>query len=68
MRLFEHANYKFIEKRKTLYVVSAILILTGIGGMIVNVATQVVCFRTPKMNLIRQGAQRYLTAPNDTRL
>ncbi len=37
MRLFEHANYKFIEKRKTLYVVSALLILVGIGGMIANV-------------------------------
>ena len=37
MRLFEHANYKFIEKRRTLYMVSALLILVGIGGMIANV-------------------------------
>ncbi len=39
MRLFAHANYKFIEKRKTAYVLSATAILLGIGAMIFNVVT-----------------------------
>jgi preprotein translocase subunit SecF len=37
MRLFNHASYHFIEKRRTAYVISAIVILAGIGGMVFNV-------------------------------
>lgn len=39
MRLFKNASYKFIEKRKTAYVVSAIVLLAGFAGMISNVVT-----------------------------
>ncbi len=39
MRLFGHANYRYIENRKKAYVLSAIAILAGIVGMIVNVFT-----------------------------
>ncbi len=34
MRFFEHANYKFIERRRTAYVVSALVLLTAIGAMV----------------------------------
>ncbi|UCC25716.1 MAG: protein translocase subunit SecF [Gemmatimonadales bacterium] len=37
MRLFNHASYHFIEKRRTAYVISAIVILAGIAGMVFNV-------------------------------
>lgn len=37
MRLFANANYKFIEKRRTAYVVSAITIVVGIGAMLANI-------------------------------
>jgi len=37
MRLFSHANYQFIEKRRKAYVVSAVAILVGIGAMVTNV-------------------------------
>jgi preprotein translocase subunit SecF len=39
MRLFENASYKFIEKRRTAYVFSAIAVLAGIAAMITNIAT-----------------------------
>jgi preprotein translocase subunit SecF len=39
MRILTNTNYKFIEKRKTAYVISAVLILVGVVGMIRNVAT-----------------------------
>jgi preprotein translocase subunit SecF len=36
MRLFQNANFKFIEKRRTAYMFSAALILAGVVGMVVN--------------------------------
>ena len=39
MRLFQKADYKFIEKRKAAYVVSATVLLAGIAAMIFNIAT-----------------------------
>src|SRR4051794_24812788 len=36
MRLFQNANYHFIEKRKRAYVLSIIVIVIGIGAMLVN--------------------------------
>ncbi len=39
MRLFKDASYKFIESRRTAYVVSAIVIGVGIAGMGFNIAT-----------------------------
>ena len=38
MRIFSEANYPFIEKRKSAYVFSSILILVAIGAMLANVA------------------------------
>jgi preprotein translocase subunit SecF len=38
MRIFNEAKYPFIEKRKSAYVVSSILILVAIGAMLANVA------------------------------
>jgi len=37
MRLFDQANYRFIESRRKAYVVSGIVLLIGIGAMIFNV-------------------------------
>jgi preprotein translocase subunit SecF len=37
MRLFEGASYKFIEQRRTAYVVSGIAVLAGIAAMVWNV-------------------------------
>jgi preprotein translocase subunit SecF len=39
MRLFQNASYKFIEKRKTAYVFSSVLIAVGLAAMIYNVST-----------------------------
>lgn len=39
MRLFQHASYRFIQMRKTAYVVSAAVLLVGVGAMVTNVAT-----------------------------
>ena len=39
MRLFQNANYKFIELRRKAYVVSGIAVLIGIGAMLNNIAT-----------------------------
>lgn len=39
MRLFANADYKFIEKRRTAYLVSGIALLVGIGAMIFNTLT-----------------------------
>jgi preprotein translocase subunit SecF len=39
MRLFQNAHYKFIERRRTAYVFSAILIAIGIVGMVVNISS-----------------------------
>lgn len=39
MRLFKDASYTFIEKRRTAYVVSAIVIGIGVAGMGFNVAS-----------------------------
>lgn len=38
-RLFGSANYRFIDKRKKAYVVSAAVIIAGLVGMVMNVAT-----------------------------
>lgn len=37
MRLFANANYKFIDKRRTAYVISAIAIVAGFGAMLANI-------------------------------
>lgn len=39
MRFFQNAHYRFIEARRKAYVVSALVLLVGIGGMIYNVAS-----------------------------
>jgi len=39
MRLFKTADYKFIEKRKTAYIVSGTALLAGIAAMVFNVVT-----------------------------
>ena len=39
MRLFAHADFKFIESRRKAYLVSGSLILAGVVAMIVNVLT-----------------------------
>jgi preprotein translocase subunit SecF len=39
MRLFNQANFQFIQKRRIAYTVSAALVLVGIGGMVFNVAS-----------------------------
>ena len=39
MRFFSRANYRFIEKRRKAYVVSAAVILVGIGAMVANIFT-----------------------------
>jgi preprotein translocase subunit SecF len=36
MRLFQNANYHFIEKRNRAYILSAIVIAIGFGAMVVN--------------------------------
>jgi preprotein translocase subunit SecF len=38
MKLFEHASYNFIEKRRAAYVVSAVVLALGIGAMLLNMA------------------------------
>jgi len=38
MRIFSDANYPFIEKRKTAYFFSGILLLVAIGSMVANLA------------------------------
>ena len=37
MRVFQHANYHYIENRKRAYVVSGTAIIVGIVGMIINI-------------------------------
>ena len=37
MRLFHNASYRFIEARRKAYVVSGIILVTGIGFMTFNV-------------------------------
>ncbi len=39
MRLFQHANYHFIEKRKRAYVLSVIVVGIGLAAMFLNIAT-----------------------------
>lgn len=39
MRLFQNASYNFIEKRKTAYVVSSVVLLAGLAAMVINIAT-----------------------------
>ena len=39
MRLFSNASFSFIEKRRIAYLFSAVLILLGVAGMILNVFT-----------------------------
>jgi preprotein translocase subunit SecF len=39
MRIFSSASYRFIERRKTAYVLSSVAVLVGIGAMILNLAT-----------------------------
>lgn len=37
MRLFQHANYPFMQWRRRAYIVTAVLLLAGIAGMVKNV-------------------------------
>ena len=37
MRLFQNASYRFIQARRKAYVVSGIILVTGIGFMTFNV-------------------------------
>jgi preprotein translocase subunit SecF len=37
MRLFSHSNYKFIERRKTAYVLSGTAITIALGAMLLNI-------------------------------
>lgn len=37
MRLFQHANYPFMQWRRRAYIITAVLLLAGIAGMIKNV-------------------------------
>ena len=37
MRLFQHANYPFMQWRRRAYVITAVLLLAGLAGMIKNV-------------------------------
>lgn len=39
MRLFQHANYPFLQWRRRAYLVSGLVLLVGIGAMVVNFAT-----------------------------
>jgi preprotein translocase subunit SecF len=39
MRLFQNANYKFIELRKKAYVFSSVAVIIGVAAMLYNVAT-----------------------------
>ncbi|MDT8368452.1 MAG: protein translocase subunit SecF [Longimicrobiales bacterium] len=39
MRIFGSASYHFIERRRIAYVISALAILAGIGGMVVNLSS-----------------------------
>ena len=39
MRLFQNAQYRFIEKRRGAYVLSAIVLALGIGAMLLNVVS-----------------------------
>ncbi|MEZ4422559.1 MAG: protein translocase subunit SecF [Gemmatimonadota bacterium] len=39
MRLFRNASFKFIERRRTAYAISAVVLAIGIGAMLFNVAT-----------------------------
>ena len=38
MRIFQHANYPFMQVRRRAYIVTAVLLLAGIAGMIKNVS------------------------------
>jgi len=37
MRIFQHANYPFMQWRRRAYIVTAVLLLAGIAGMVKNV-------------------------------
>ena len=37
MKFFQNASYRFIEQRRTAYIVSAVVLSVGIGAMILNV-------------------------------
>ena len=37
MRIFQHANYPFMQWRRRAYIITAVLLLAGIAGMIKNV-------------------------------
>jgi preprotein translocase subunit SecF len=39
LRLFQNASYKFIELRRTAYIVSAVVLAVGFGAMIFNIST-----------------------------
>jgi preprotein translocase subunit SecF len=39
MRIFSSASYRFIERRKTAYLLSSVAILVGIAAMILNLST-----------------------------
>lgn len=39
MRIFGNASYRFIEKRKTAYIISTVAILAGVVGMVLNIAS-----------------------------
>lgn len=38
MRIFQHANYPFMQWRRRAYIVTAVLLLAGLGGMVKNVS------------------------------
>jgi preprotein translocase subunit SecF len=39
MRIFQHANYPFMQWRRRAYIITAVLLLVGVAGMIKNVGT-----------------------------
>jgi preprotein translocase subunit SecF len=39
LRLFQNASYKFIELRRTAYIVSGVVLAVGFGAMIFNIST-----------------------------
>jgi len=39
MRIFGNASYRFIQRRKTAYILSSVAILAGIVGMVLNLAS-----------------------------
>ena len=38
MRIFQHANYPFMQWRRRAYIITAVLLLVGLAGMIKNIS------------------------------